>query len=84
LHCTAHWQQFFKRFLLRFHFEIYKQFNFVGQRPEFSQYSIFYFCCAEFYSSCTAFSFNCADLAVQVHGPWAVPDPAFSYFLRLL
>ncbi len=41
LQCMAHWLQLIKRFSLRFRFEIYKQFNFVGQRPELSQDSIF-------------------------------------------
>jgi hypothetical protein len=80
--CTAHWLQFFKHFLLRFCFEIYKQFNFVGEGPELSQYSIFNFCCAKIFSPYTAFSFHCTDSAVQAHRPWAIPDPAFSYFLR--
>jgi hypothetical protein len=43
--CTAHRLQFLfflKSFALRFRFETYKEFNFVGRRPELSQYSILY------------------------------------------
>ncbi len=68
---------FLKHFFTRFCVEVYKNnFLFVGERPQLSQYSIFNFCCAKYCSSCTAFSFNCADSAVQVHQPWAVPEPS--------
>jgi hypothetical protein len=71
-------------FSLRFCFEIYKQFNFVGERPEFT---VLYSLSAPvllILHCILLFSFNCADSAVQLYRPWAISNPAFSLLFRSL